>query len=213
MNDDVATDLRCSSWAFKNLVWPEIEGWCGYGRLKLVEDTTARGLAKELDTLAGIDAWQLLDNRGFMRGIASRVQRRPEPYRSFTIRYRRYGGATTEFEKRLSAIRDRDAGALFPALTVQAYVQSWERGPLVAAAVVRTIDMFEHLTAQFRAGRARPRYVHERGCNNRDEKALRQGCVQGCAEFYPVWWDALRQAGLRAPGCPVWPDDAMRRTA
>lgn len=208
MNDDVARDLSGSSRAFKGLVWPAVRAWCGSGRLALVEDSTARGLAREFDVLAGIDAWQLRDDRGFMRGIASRVQEirdpsRP-PFESFTIRYRRYGGAATEFDKRLSAIRDRDTGALFPALTIQGYVRSWSRGPLLAASVAYTVDVFEHLAEQLRTGRARPSYRHEPGCNNRGVKDLRHGCVQGCAEFYPVWWDSLRRADRK---CKVWPRD------
>ena len=205
MNDDVIRDLSWSSRAFKDMVWPEVDrlNWCGRGRLVTVEGSTTEGLAKEFDTLAGIDAWHLLDNRGFMRGIASRVQEilpGRDPYATFTVRYRRYGGAATEFEKRLSAIRDRDSGALYPHLTVQAYIRDRRGGPLLAAAMSKTVDVVNLLAQQLSDSTAeRAKYVHERkrGCLKRGYEALGPGCVQGCAQFYPVKWEALASAGLR----------------
>ncbi|MGD9749717.1 MAG: hypothetical protein AB7W59_01860 [Acidimicrobiia bacterium] len=218
MNDDFARDLTRSSRAFQDFVWPVVEKVCGGGRLTLVENSTARGLAKEFDTLAGIDAWQLLDDRGFMRGIASRVQEiRPgrEPYPTFTIRSCRFGGAATEFEKRLSAIRDRDSGALYPALTIQAYVRTWQYGPLLAAGVARTVDIFNHLAGLVRDGRVQRQYTHERGCRTRGTPSagrtrLGAGCVQGCAEFYVARWRDMDRADLR---CETWPRSSRRGAA
>lgn len=183
----VEDDLRASAWAFKQLVWPAISPWCGGGRLEPVELSTAKGLARDFDVLAGIDAWQLCDQRGYMRGIASRVQwppaglrRNGQPWQTFTVRRRRDTGTTTEFEKRLDAIRSRDAGALYPALTVQAYLKSG-RGPLLSAAVMRTRDLYEHIA--------------EHGAPTRRTTN---------AEFFYLAWSRLAIVGLPIR---VWPDD------
>ena len=64
-------DMTESSYAFKTYVWSKVGPWCDEGRLEIVESSTATGLVRDFDTFAGVDAWQLLDDRGFMRGVAS----------------------------------------------------------------------------------------------------------------------------------------------
>lgn len=150
-----------ASRAFVDYVWPAVAHFCGDGELMPVESTTAEGFARELDILAGIDFWQAMRDRGYMRGIAARVQATPRgAFDTFTIREHRDSGARTEFEKRLGSIRQREVGALYPALTVQGYVASWDEGPLLSAAVCRTIDLYEWLADMLAtapaAGRAEP---------------------------------------------------------
>src|SRR5690606_6164676 len=82
---EVARDLSRSAAAFRDIVWPEIKQWCRGGEIIPVESVTESGFASALDQLAGIDAWQAVEDIG-MRGIASRVQWVAKPYRSFTIR-------------------------------------------------------------------------------------------------------------------------------
>lgn len=143
MRQDVARDLTKSSQAFLTLVWPAISHMAGGGRMTPVELVTDKGFSNVLDAMAGIDAWQVIDHSSVLRGIASRVQFSDKSWETFTIRYARQNGATTEYEKRLRAIKHHDMGFLYPHLTVQAYV-STDLEKLVAAAVVRTADLFEH---------------------------------------------------------------------
>ncbi|MBU1289908.1 hypothetical protein KKG85_01550 [Patescibacteria group bacterium] len=77
-----------------------------------------------------------------MRGIASRVQFGNTDWKSFTVRYKRSSGATTEYEKRKLAIYG-DRGLLYPYLTVQAYVK--ENNEFMSAGVIKTKDLFNCL--------------------------------------------------------------------
>jgi hypothetical protein len=204
VNEDVARDMSWSAQAFVKYVWPEVASWCGGGELKPVESVSARGFVRDLDVLAGIDAWQLLRDRGYMRGVASRMQVKEKSYETFTIRTRRYGDTVTEFEKRVTAIRDREAGALYPALTVQGYVADRRDGPLVGAGMVRTGDLLTAFEGLRSGGKVRPKYVHDRGCDKQGaypRPPLGAGCVQGCAEFCPIKWTDLQAAGYQ---CRVW---------
>jgi len=102
--------------------------------------------SKELDILAGIDAWQLCYDKSRMRGIASRVQqlaagKERSPYNTFTIRWLRPNGNETEYAKRLAAIRDPGSW-LYPSLTIQAYVDC-EHDRVISAAMVQTRDLYE----------------------------------------------------------------------
>jgi hypothetical protein len=150
-------DLTESSYAFRTHVWPKVAPWCGEGRLETVESSTAEGLMLDSDILAGVDAWQMLDDRGFMRPVASRVQVGAKNWRTFTVRKSRLNGAKTEFKKRQEAISNRREGALFPALTIHAYVRDYRKGPLLSAAVVYTEDLIEYLTSKVSEGRAKTR--------------------------------------------------------
>src|SRR3989304_1287929 len=73
MRPDVADALKASSRAFVEVVWPVVGPGIGGGELVPVETVTASGFAKDLDTLAGVDMWQVVRPEG-MRPIASRMQ-------------------------------------------------------------------------------------------------------------------------------------------
>lgn len=148
------------------------------GRLEPVESTTSRRrVDRDFDVLAGIDAWHMLDSRGVMRGIASRVQWGPRNWRTFTIRKSRPTGTETEFAKRLYALDNLDQGWLLPSLTMQAYLTEPRRaGRLLGAAVIHTRDLFGY-------ARAHPR--RERYAGNGGEGFMHYG------------WDELRRADLR----------------
>lgn len=125
-------------------MWPVIAPVCGGGELVPVEGVTTDRMAVNFDVLAGIDAWQTLTREGAMRGIASRVQYlQPDqrPWNTYTIRWLRFNGASTEFEKRMRAISQPERGFLYPALTVQAYV--WDHDETLASwAVITTRGLF-----------------------------------------------------------------------
>jgi len=148
MRGDVARDLGDSASEFLRAVWPKIKPWMGGGELYPVEAVTHDGFDKHLDTLSGIDAWQIKHNHG-IRGIASRVQwidpNNPKHKRfdTFSIRTKRPNGAETELAKRMRVIRDPDGGWLLPEFTVQAYMSEPKReGDLLSVAVVRTRALF-----------------------------------------------------------------------
>jgi len=143
MRSDVHRDLTDSSRVFLD-VWPVIAPMIGGGQLKPVEGNAEKGLEQNLDILAGIDGFQLLERQGVMRSIATRVQWIPpqrSAYRTFTIRKSRPNGAKTELEKRLHSIEYRDLGYLYPHLTIQAYVRE-STEELLSVGIIRTIDLF-----------------------------------------------------------------------
>lgn len=144
MRDDVKRDLSASAFDFVRVVWPQMRVFCGGGELMPVESVTAGQFAQALDVRAGIDAWQIHTSHG-IRGIASRVQWGDRDWGTFTVRYSRSSGATTEYEKRRAAIAS-GAGWLFPYLTIQAYVEKPAReGALLSAAVCRTADLIRYI--------------------------------------------------------------------
>lgn len=126
MRDEVRRDAQWSAGAFAQLVWPEIAASLGGGVLRPVELADS-DLARDLDAHAGIDAFQVIRDASIVRGIASRVQTTNDAWptwETFTVRYRRSSGTSTEFEKRLRAIEDTSLGALWPHLTVHAYLDA-----------------------------------------------------------------------------------------
>lgn len=141
MRPEVERDLGKSSDVFRRIVWPAVAPDLRDGEFATVESTIATGFCKDLDTLAGIDGWQICRQIGSMRGIAVRVQYTDISLDTFTIRYKRTTGAETEYSKRLRAIKDTDGGWLMPTLTIQAYV-SKDCKRLVGSCVVRTSDLF-----------------------------------------------------------------------
>lgn len=155
--NDWRFSMTQSSFAFQKFVWPVVRHWCRPGRLELVESAEADGLLRDFDTLAGIDAWHVVEDEGIVRGIASRVQAGDIDWRSFTVRCRRLNGEKTEFEKRMKAIKEWRQGVIFPALTVHAYVQDYRNGPLLSVAMVYTVDLYEYLEKQIEAGLAKTR--------------------------------------------------------
>ena len=124
MRHEVARDLSESAKAFQFCIWPELSSFFG-GEAVHVESVSANGFDKQLDTLAGIDAWNVHPARGHIFGLASRAQPSPCPLsipsfpaNTFTIRMQRDTGSLTEYAKRIDAI---SAGALFPTWTVHGY--------------------------------------------------------------------------------------------
>jgi len=148
MTPGVAKKLKASSRDFLRVVWPAIAKQMGGGKIYPVESVTQSGFAKELDVLAGIDVWHVIENEG-MRGIASRVQWPKDgypPFDTFSVRLSVSSGQPTEFQKRLNAIRNRDRGYLLPEFTVQAYVaKPAGEGQLLSAAVVKTSSLISLL--------------------------------------------------------------------
>lgn len=134
MRAEVERDLSDSAYDFLRVVWPAVAESCNGGRFIPVEATGNQGLVADFDVLAGIDAWQMLDDRGAMRGIASRVQWGDHAWDTFTIRKSRFNGSVTEFGKRLFALDHPAKGYLRPHLFIQAYVSERRTGRLLSAA-------------------------------------------------------------------------------
>jgi hypothetical protein len=149
MRVEVARDLSDSAYDFLRVVWPEVESWCGGGELRPVEAVASAEFERSLDMLAGIDAWQIIGGEG-IRGIASRVQwikpKKPH-FETFTIRYSRPNGSTTEFEKRMKSYAENNGrGFIKPELIVQGYVQEPRReGKLLYACMCRGSDLYSLL--------------------------------------------------------------------
>lgn len=150
MRDDIRRNMAESASIFRDLVWPAMSPMMGGGELLPVESTSDR-MRDVLDRLAGIDAWQVIDELG-VRGIASRVQWvgvGQRPWDTFTVRYALANGYETEFAKRLRAIDHHEHGLLFPHHTVQAYLEG--RGDqcvgLLSAAVVDTRILIRHVSS------------------------------------------------------------------
>ena len=136
----VERKMAQSAAAFLQVVWPCVRSAFGDGDLISVESVTDSNMARHLDMLAGIDAWHIQTGAG-MRGIASRVQVGTS-WRSFTIRLELDSGAETEYAKRGRALAAAPGRWLFPYLTCQAYLGSWD-GPLLSAAVAKTSDIIK----------------------------------------------------------------------
>lgn len=183
-------DLARSSRAFASLIWPVIRPMCGGGDVRYVEDS-GHETDRDLDILAGIDAYQVLHSKG-IRGIASRVQAVDRSYDTFTIRYQRLSAAgfDTEYKKRLMAVRSN--GELLSAyLCVQAYVsKDWQT--LLALAVVRVRDLYEFVERereQFTSGQF-PLGRQHGGCY------LDTVVNDGAAHFLVVPWSRLKAGGV-----------------
>jgi len=180
MQPDVARDLGDSARAFRDLVWPAVARWCGGGEIVPMEGVADSRFARSVDTLSGVDAWQLCPDRGAMRGIASRVQFGAKAWPSFTLRERRASGAETELAKRLAALADPRRCWLLPALTVHGYVSARRDGRLLYAAVAYTHE----LCGLVRDGT--PGQDYERRTVHSDGNV-----------FVVVWVERLRALGLR----------------
>lgn len=170
--DSWQKDLSASAYDFQHIVWPVIAPALGGGNLRPVEAVETKEFQRSLDMLAGIDAWQVVENVG-IRGIASRVQWGDFAWDTFTIRESRDSGATTELEKRL-AVHQGEDGWLLPAFYVHAYLTE-PRGRLLSAAAIRTSDLYDYLIAL-----GRNRWPLRRTNN---------------ARFVWVKWDSLENAG------------------
>ena len=147
MRADVAHDLTTSTEDFMRVVVPAIRYCIGGGRVGPVESSTSTGMARSLDILAGIDAWQVVTDEG-IRGISSRVQWDRKCWRTFTIREHRPSGALTELEKRMRGAGFVGRGYVYPHLTTHAYLTKDEirgQGALLGVGVARTDDIMEYV--------------------------------------------------------------------
>ena len=141
---DFHLDLSWSAAIFSGITWPIISPHCGGGSILHVEAEKGDDHAQTLDVYAGIDCWQIIKDQSVMRGIASRVHiLKPgwRRYQTFTIRTRRKSGRETEYIKRLRAIDNKDRGFLYPALTVDTYVEGRCNPDFQYAGIVRTEDL------------------------------------------------------------------------
>ena len=139
---DFRSNLWDSAFDFERVVWPAVQEWCGGGTLIPVEVAQESHLATALDVLAGVDSWRVVG--GGVQGIASRVQY-GHVYRTFTVRESRPSGADTELAKRVRAILNPKEHYLFPAFTVQAYVERRRTGQLLYVCMVRTEELFRFI--------------------------------------------------------------------
>lgn len=189
MRSEVRRDLKRSSLLFQEYVWPVVSKWCGAGRIEPVEGTSTGQFNQDLDTLSGIDLWQVIHPEG-VRGIASRVQGTDEcdfqSYASFTVRKRRVNGNVTEWEKRRSSIFLEDGREwIYPALTCQAYIDT--KG-LVAAYMIRSKELYTFASNTFKGKVWTLRRVRS---VNADDPS-RDG-----NEFGAFWVDRLKGQGAR----------------
>jgi len=151
MSDEgVYRNLSDAAYDFNRVVWPAISEGLGGGYVIPVEMTSMKEWAKQLDLLAGIDLWQVVDNEMGLRGIASRVQwKDSDSYCStFTIRETGPGGraSNTEWQKRQYALVCRDNGIISPYYTVHAYLWKPKReGSLIAVGVVETSRLIRYV--------------------------------------------------------------------
>jgi hypothetical protein len=157
MSVQIQQAISRSSTAFLDVVWPQIGPVFGGGQIIPVETVTDSEMAKLLDTRAGIDMWLVLGDS--MYGLASRVQWSDTSWDTFTVRRSLPSGASTEFDKRRHAIT---SGALYPRLTVQAYV-SKDGSQLLSAAAIDTrhlIEMAERYDHQRRTAPGGNQFVY-----------------------------------------------------
>ena len=178
MRLDVAKDLSDSAFEFMRLVWPVIKSRCGGGDVYPVESVTAQFFEKQLDILAGIDAWQVISDTG-IRGIASRVQWMDGDnyWPSFTVRMDRHKGRDTEWQKRSNGIKGTN-GFLRPALVVQAYVEKPRRtGKLNYVCMCRADELYALATPDNEGRVWVPRF---NGCDNVKFAAFFASNVKKC---------------------------------
>jgi len=134
----VKSDMERSASAFLSIVWPVIS--VHNYKLIQMENVIDSNFAKDLDMRAGIDAW-IKAPRGIL-GVATRIQiieKGKDPWDSYTIRHERDTGASTEYVKRWTAIKD---DFLYPQATVQAYLSSW-KGPILSVGISLTRDIYK----------------------------------------------------------------------
>lgn len=187
MRDDVQRDMSDSAYDFLRCVWPKIASQLGGGRVMPVE-LASKSFAAELDVLAGIDAWHVIENEAGLRGIASRIQWGDRDWSTFTVREHRPNGAATELEKRQKAVIYRDRGLLYPYLTVHAYMTLPRRqGRLLSASIVKTDDLYGHIFNSCADIGPRP---------NRDG-IWRKTNEEDGVTFLCISWVAMTKAGYR----------------
>lgn len=144
MRSDVQRDMKNGTRAFVEVVWPEVAPLLGGGAYLPVEGVAEGEIAEQLDMVAGIDGFQIREDRRFMRSIATRVQwipRGAKPFDTFSIRVSRPSGGMTERDKRVVAVQFREYGPLFPALTIHAYLRKGSE-ELLSVGIVRSVDLY-----------------------------------------------------------------------
>lgn len=174
--------MERSSAAFEVAIWPAIKDYMGGGELIPVESVTNNTMTKDLDQIAGIDAWHILRITSEMRGIACRVQwisSNSQPWYTFTIRLQRTSGTRTEWHKRFQAIKRMNEGWLFPAITVQGYLAR-DTDELLTVGCVETDKLIKYIVNG------------EKGT----DYLVRENSVDG-NKFIAVHWDKLRECGVK----------------
>ena len=148
-------DFNNSIEDFKN-IQPELE------RILKGEIVPIEGngeIAKILDIHCGID--YILKHKLGVRGIASRIQR-GKNWHTFTIRAKKATGNTTEYEKRITALK---YNFIYPYYTMQAY--KTDKG--FEGAICHTDELYQ--------------IIQNGGCRtNKTDNAM----------FYIVDWDMLK---------------------
>ena len=169
MKASVIKDLGDSAKAFLQVVSPKMLelGWIR-GKVVPVESVTRQDITKDLDTLAGIDAWSVENNIGII-GIASRIQWGTKNWGTFTVRYSRDSGASTEYEKRLMAFQS-EGKYLYPHYSCQAYIKERPCGQLLAVALAPTKDIWDMIDKGY---------------------AYKDQVKSNGAEFFVVRWDSM----------------------
>ena len=178
MRDEVQRDSNQSSADFVRVVWPVVQEYCPElhgSALRMVEGRPHNPIAYELDVCAGIDAYQRASLG--LRGITSRVQWWKD-YQTFTVRIERPNGVMTEYMKRLTTIKKRSEGFLYPYWTIQAYVER-PGVKLLSVAVAKTVELYLYIEQRKQSGQP----CHERPAGNGGER------------FLYVEWDQYRRAG------------------
>lgn len=127
--------LNNSNKAFLEIILPKIKKYVGDGIYKPVE-IIQDDIAKDLDTLCGIDIWHVIDGVG-CRGIASRIQFTEKNWGTFTVRKSRASGHITEYDKRILAIKTGQF--IYPYFTCQAYIYN---NRFIGGSLAKTIDIF-----------------------------------------------------------------------
>lgn len=190
MVEDWEADLDDSREAFIDLVAPKVEEWIG-GEVINIESVTESSVADKLDTLAGVDVWDIQEGDG-VRGLASRVQF-GTAWDSFTIRKARSSQIgtdyETEFEKRRRQINN---DYVYPHHTVQAYVDksNWR---LKSAAKVNTKALIKFVE---NGEEGEKETWYGKGYGEGDYWTNRVNNPDGSwEEFYCVDWDYLRDQG------------------
>lgn len=125
--------MSVSARDFHDIVRPQISAKIGGGDLVQVE-----GQDSQWDTLAAVDAWQILPDGAGMRALAARVQWTPSSFQTWTVRRSLLSGHRTEWPK----ISEIDPTILRPALHIQGYIDT-PGGQLVDAACIRTSQLVQ----------------------------------------------------------------------
>lgn len=176
MNPHVAIRMGRSAQAFKTVVWPALQPYLADAEAIPVESVTDHGFARELDALAGIDAW-IIPSGKYVRGLASRIQwpRTQKNYRTFTVRLSKLNGARTEYDKRKTEMAT--TGAITPHYWAHAYLGRQDR--LLGAAVALTRDIIDCITDRVGCERHNPSDGTSFWCVDWDElRARRRSLIE-----------------------------------